>query len=77
MLENRDLRVISYSVEISLSQILREIKFGDFDASKSTILTILAALNLECLGLSDISTFCKKAKSLYARCPFKIVMVHE
>ena len=36
-------------------QILREINFGHFEAPKSTILTILEALNFEFLGTSYLN----------------------
>ena len=40
--------------DFSASQILREINFGYFEAPKTAILTICAALNFEFLGNSDI-----------------------
>ena len=40
--------------EFSATQILREIIFGHFQAQKTAILTILAALNYEFLGIWDI-----------------------
>ena len=40
--------------DISATQILREINFGQFEAPKTTILTIWAALNFEFLGTLDI-----------------------
>ena len=40
--------------DLSAIQILREINFGHFEASKTAILTIWAALNLEFLDVFDI-----------------------
>ena len=40
--------------DFSLTQISREINFGDFEAPKTAILTIWAALNFEFLGIFDI-----------------------
>ena len=41
--------------DFSVSQILREIKFGNFGASKTAILTCLAAQNLRIFGISNAS----------------------
>ena len=40
---------------ISPTQVLREINFGNFEAPKTAIFTIRAALNFEFLGILDIS----------------------
>ena len=41
--------------DLSATQILREIKFGHFEAPKTAIFTILAALNFEFLELLTFS----------------------
>ena len=41
-------------LDFSATQILHEINFGHFEAPKTAILTILAALNFEFLGSFDI-----------------------
>ena len=40
--------------DFSATQILREINFGHFEAPKTAILTIWAALNFEFVGIFDI-----------------------
>ena len=40
--------------DFSATQILREINFGHFEVPKTAILTILAPLNYELLGISDV-----------------------
>ena len=40
--------------DFSATQILREINFGHFEATKTAILTIWVVLNFEFLGIFDI-----------------------
>ena len=48
----------------SATQVLREIKFGHFEAPKIAIYIISAALNLEFLGIFDIFQYKVFPKSL-------------
>ena len=53
----------------SATQILREINFGHFEASKTAILTIWAALNFEFLEIFDFFKYeiLKKSKVLASK----------
>ena len=54
-------------------QILREIKFGHFEAQEFFISTILAALNFDLLSICDIFKFTQKSKVK----PYKIVKMAD
>ena len=49
-------------------QILREINYGHFETPKITILTILAALNFDFLGIFDIFKYVL-LKNQNSKCP--------
>ena len=60
--------------DFSAPRILREINFGHFEATKSAIFNVQAALNFELMGIVEISivTFSKNPNSK----PSKLLQLH-